>query len=238
MKHPLRIFAVEGVRPNALPSRATTGAHNGLHAAILAHEIKNALAGLELFVSLFEEEPERRRETINQMQAGLRRLSGTVENVLAMESGAALRLEPLALGPAVAAIVEFARPVVEQAGLRLRFQGAELESRAMASAAGLQQIVLNLLLNSIRFTETPGEIRITLEKHGKGRCRLSVADAGAGIAPEHLPHIFKPGWSAREGSPGLGLAVCRRIATAHGTVLEAGSAPGCGTVFSMELRTL
>ena len=138
----------------------------------------------------------------------------------------------------MAAIVEFARPVVERAGLRLRFEGVELDSRAMANAASLQQIVLNLVLNAIRFTDQPGEIRITLEKRGPGRARLSVADAGAGIAPAHLPHIFEPGWTARGGSPGLGLAVCRRIATAHGTVLQAHSAPGCGAVFSMELRTL
>jgi two-component system sensor histidine kinase HydH len=62
---------------------------------------------------------------------------------------------------------------------------------------------------------------------------LSVSDTGPGISPEHLPSIFDPGFSTRAGSPGLGLAVCRKIVQQHGGSIMAESRPGCGATFTL-----
>ncbi len=207
-------------------------------AATLAHEIRNPLASLELFVGLLEEDPERSAEWITHLRAGLRGLAGTVNNVLSFHGIGFAHLRPLALGMAVGAATEFVRPITEQAGLRLRLEGSNTPGTAMANEAALQQLLLNLVTNAVRHTPAGGEIVISLEHSDAAHLVLQVADTGRGIAAEHLHAIFRPGWSANGESSGLGLAVCQSIAAQHGTVLCVRSTPGCGSTFQMELPVL
>ena len=207
-------------------------------AATLAHEIRNPLASLELFAGLLEEDPARSSEWLTHLRAGLRGLSGTVNNVLSFHGVGFPHLQPLALGPAIAAAVEFVRPITAQAGLALSLQGGEIAGSVLANEAALQQLILNLVINAVRHTPAGGSLAISLTQPDAEHLRLEVSDTGCGIAPEHLPEIFRPGWSGRGASSGLGLAVCQRIAAQHGSVLRAASKLGCGATFQMELVLL
>ena len=223
-------------------------------AATLAHEIRNPLASLELFVSLLEGDPERSAEWVGHLRAGLRGLAGTVNNVLSFHGIGFPHLRPLSLGAAVAAAAEFVRPITEQAGIELFFDGASVPGDVMANEAALQQLVLNLASNAVRHTPAGGRISISVVPVGPvasvptvpqpgppgaaAHLRLEVRDNGCGIAPEHLEEIFRAGWSVTGTSSGLGLAVCQTIAAQHGSVLRVTSAPGCGAAFSMELPLL
>ncbi len=202
-------------------------------AATLAHEIRNPLGSLELFLSLLEEDPARSPEWIEHLRAGVRGLSGTVNNVLSFHGPGFAHLQPLEFGPAIAAAVEFARPLAEQSELRLICNGSGLPGRVLANEAAFQQIILNLVANAVRHTAASGSITVTLRQQTPTRLMLEVADTGCGIDPEHLASIFKPGWSGTGDRSGLGLAVCQSIAAQHGTVLQVESAPGLGTCFSM-----
>lgn len=202
-------------------------------AATLAHEIRNPLGSLELFLSLLEEDPARSPEWIEHLRAGVRGLSGTVNNVLSFNGTGFAHLQPLVFGPAIAAAVEFARPLAEQSELRLICNGSGLPGRVLANEAAFQQIILNLVANAVRHTAAGGSITVTLRQQTPTRLMLEVADTGCGIDPEHLASIFKPGWSGTGDRSGLGLAVCQSIAAQHGTVLQVSSEPGLGTCFSM-----
>ncbi len=204
--------------------------------ATLAHEMRNPLASLELFTELLEADPSRAAEVLTQLRAGLRGLNATVSNVLRFYQGGSARLQPLTLGRVIAEAIEFARPLVDRAGLDLRLRGASLPAQAMADGEALQQLVLNLLGNAVRHTRAPGAVFVSLAKHGN-RLRVTIRDTGEGIAPEHLPHIFRPGWSGA-GSTGLGLAVAQRIAREHGSVLRVESKPGEGAAFTLDLPVL
>ncbi len=202
-------------------------------AATLAHEIRNPLGSLELFVSLLEDDPTRSPEWIEHLRAGLRGLSGTVNNVLSFHGIGFAHLQPLVFGHAIAAAVEFARPLAEQAKLHLICNGSSLPGKVLANETALQQVILNLVANAVRHTAANGSITVTLWQQTPTRLMLEVADTGCGIAPEYLASIFKPGWSGTGERSGLGLAVCQSIAAQHGTVLEVRSVPGLGTCFSM-----
>ena len=207
-------------------------------AATLAHEIRNPLASLELFVDLLSTEPARTRDWLSHLRAGLRSLSSTVNNVLSFHGAGFLPLRPLLCAETVEAAVAFARPIAEQAGIALTFRSEDTTSRVMANDAALQQVILNLVLNAVRHTPASGTIAVSLERANAGRLRLAVADSGAGIRLEHLPHVFEAGWSANGAGNGLGLAVCQGIAEQHGTTLCVRSVAGQGTTFAMELLTL
>ena len=212
-------------------------------AAILAHEIRNPLASLELFAGLIAEDaasaPEQNRtgEWVQHLRAGIRSLSGTVNNVLSLHGTGRSGLAAMPLSPALASAVEFVRPIAEQAQVALTFRSQCPSATVLGNAGALGQIVLNLVTNAVRHTSAGGRIAVSVLPAGESNVRVEVADSGCGIAPEHLPELFRAGFSASGSSSGLGLAVCRQIAAQHGGTIDVASVPGEGTTFCVELPT-
>jgi signal transduction histidine kinase len=98
------------------------------------------------------------------------------------------------------------------------------------------QVFANVLGNAVKFTEA-GEVRLEVSVDEREVC-FSIADTGAGISPEHLPHLFERYWQAREGGrsgAGLGLYIARGIVEAHGGRIWAESTRGKGTRISFTL---
>jgi signal transduction histidine kinase len=101
--------------------------------------------------------------------------------------------------------------------------------------AQINQVLLNLLLNAIQSMDKPGTIRVTLEKLDNDMVLIGVRDEGKGIAPEHLPNIFRPFFTTKGHGTGLGLSLARRMVESHGGTIDVKSAPGKGTEFDIEL---
>ena len=209
-------------------------------AATLAHEIRNPLASLELFGSLLADnaEPARTTEWVDHMRAGIRVLSGTVNNVLSFYGTGFPGLAPLAVSAPVAQAVEFVRPIAAQACVRLLFSALAREAQVLGSESALGQVVLNLVCNAVRYTLPGGWVTVTLTVPREGWIAMRCSDNGCGIPGEQLSQIFRPGFSGSGARSGLGLAVCRRIASEHGGALTVSSKVGQGTTFVMELPEL
>ena len=123
-------------------------------------------------------------------------------------------------------------------------------TRVAIDPLGLQQVLLNLLLNARRALVTcgGGEIRVAAEALADGRTRISIADDGPGIPPESTDSIFKPfvslapesGGADRDGTrggSGLGLSVCRRTVHMAGGTMSVEETPGGGATFLIVLPT-
>jgi signal transduction histidine kinase len=104
----------------------------------------------------------------------------------------------------------------------------------------ISQVISNLLGNAIRHTPPYGRIVLAVRRETT-EALISVSDSGSGIAPEVLPHIFDrfyrtdPSRSRRTGGAGLGLAIVRQLAVAHGGDVRAESEPGRGSTFIVTL---
>ena len=130
------------------------------------------------------------------------------------------------------------RPLAEEKGLRLievvPNEGLEL----IGDSDGLIRLFVNLLDNSIKYTER-GSIMLAASAHNGSMTTVTVSDTGVGIAPEHLPHIFDRFYRVDEARAtqgiGLGLAIAQDIARAHGGKIEVTSEPGKGTTFTVRL---
>ena len=225
-------------------------------AAMLAHEIRNPLASLELFAGLIAESPSVAQseggelEWISHMRAGIRSLSGTVNNVLSFHGVGFPALAPLPLAEAIRSSVEFVRPIANAAGVALCFRADNFEASVLGNASALQQLVLNLVANAVRSTPKGGRVAVTVRSAARDKAKapgveIEFADTGCGIRAEHLDEIFRAGFSASGNTSGLGLAVCRQIVTQHGGRIEVASthelragAGVSGTVFRVELPTL
>jgi signal transduction histidine kinase len=211
--------------------------------AVLAHEIRNPLGSLELFAGLLAEaalgpEP---RQWVAHLQAGLRLLGATVNNVLHFHRPLAPGLVPTDLGTLLAWLEEFLRPLAQQAQVALELHHHLAGVEVAADRHRLEQVLLNLALNALRFMPHGGRLKISGRVRGSGqrlKVKLEVVDTGCGITAENLQRIFAPGFTTRAGSPGLGLAVCRTIMQQHGGKITVSSCPGRGSRFALEFPLL
>jgi signal transduction histidine kinase len=204
---------------------------------LLAHEIRNPLGSLELFAGLLAEanlEGESRR-WIEHVQAGLRTLSATVNNVLHLHTAPQPELAPTEMGQLLDWAYDFLLPLAKQARVEMQIinglQGVVIE----ADRHRLEQVLLNLALNAFRFMPGGGWLSLRGIDCGAEGVQIVVRDTGPGILPEDVPRIFDAGFSTRPGSSGLGLAVCRRILEQHGGSITAHSRPGHGATFRLRL---
>ena len=209
--------------------------------AVLAHEVRNPLGSLELFAGLLAEAQldGECRNWVEHVQAGLRALAATVNNVLHFHSLPEPERAPVDLGELLVWARDFLLPLARQSHVALSLQNRVSGVFFPADRHRLEQVLLNLVLNAVRAMPGGGWIELGGRKTRQGRAvAMTVADTGPGICSEHLPRIFDPGFSTRAGSPGLGLAVCRKIVEQHGGTLAAVSPPGSGATFTLTFPLL
>jgi signal transduction histidine kinase len=210
---------------------------------ILAHEIRNPLASLELFAELIENDGDRREQWISNLRVGIRTLSGTVNNVLTFHGTGSLKLAPVSLSALIGSAVQFVQPLAHQSAVSLEWLVDHRKNPVMGNESALQQVVLNLISNAIRHTPAGGRVAVSLRtEHGtaKGENQVIVefSDTGCGIRPDQMEHIFEPGFSGSGDTSGLGLAVCARIMKQHGGQICVANRIHCGARFALSLPLL
>jgi two-component system, sensor histidine kinase FlrB len=205
--------------------------------AVLAHEIRNPLGSLELFAGLLAEsglEGENRR-WIEHVQAGLRSLSSTVNNVLDLHTQPPPERVAIDAGEVLGWAYDFLLPLAHQARAEFQIVNHLHGVFVLADRHLLEQLVLNLALNAFHFMPGGGWLLVVGKQQVPDGIQIEVKDTGSGILKQDLPRIFEPGFTTRPGSTGLGLTVCRRIVEQHGGTIMAESELGHGTTFRVRL---
>jgi len=208
--------------------------------AILAHEIRNPLGSLELFAGLLAGAglSAECRQWVEQVQGGLRTLAATVNNVLHFHSLPAPERVPTELGGLLDWAAGFLVPMARQARVELCLRNRLHGVWFAADRHRLEQVLLNLVLNALRAMPGGGWVEISGHRihHGdSAAAAISVSDTGPGVLEGDSAKIFEPGFSTHAGSPGLGLAVCRKIVEQHGGSLAAAARAGAGATFTLTL---
>ncbi|HEX4074081.1 MAG TPA: ATP-binding protein [Candidatus Acidoferrales bacterium] len=206
---------------------------------LLAHEIRNPLGSLELFAGLIADAtgalPDA-RQWVNHLQAGLRGLAATVNNVLSFHSEPSPALAPTNLERLLRETTEFLKPLAQQRNMQITLISRIGELRIAADPHRLQQVFFNLSLNAFRAMSAGGALFIRMDwaagEQGR-KVQIDFEDRGTGIQPEHLAKLFTPGFSTTLGSPGLGLTVCKTVVEQHAGTIAVKSAPGRGSTFSV-----
>jgi two-component system, sensor histidine kinase FlrB len=208
---------------------------------LLAHEIRNPLGSMELFTGLLEEavaHTPQTRQWLNHLRAGLRSLTATVNNVLQFHAQVSIQRVPVDLDRLLGEVTEFLSPVARQRAQQIQYESAIGRVFVSADANRLKQVFLNLALNAFRAMPPGGTLRVRLgwaPQYPGGLARVEFHDEGRGIPGDLLEKIFEPGFTTTPGSPGLGLAVCRKIVEQHCGAMEVQSKPSEGTRFGIVL---
>jgi len=218
----------------------------------LSHELRTPLNAITGWAHLLQAgtlgpaEQVRAIETILRNAKQQARLIEDLLDVSRIISGKlSLSLSPLDLKKVVEATIEASMPAALGKQLRLSADFRSDSSEVSGDAVRLQQVVANLLNNSIKFCEPGGQIRVRLERDDR-RVMLLVSDDGRGIAAEFLPLLFErfrqaghPIARARGNGLGLGLAIARYLVEAHlGTITAESEGEGRGATFTVSLPLL
>ncbi len=215
----------------------------GEYSALLAHEVRNPLASMELFTELLLECGDLQEDAhgwVEQLQAGLRTLTTLTSNVLQLHDDRSYpHLTKVQIGNLLKTTLDFLAPMSVQNGVRIVLRDESDGTAIAGDATRLQQVILNLALNALYASRRGGVVVVAAKRSsGAGHICISVEDNGRGIRPEHLGRIFEPGFTTRPGSVGLGLAVSRKIVEQHGGSIRVESEPEKRTTFILELPAL
>jgi signal transduction histidine kinase len=215
--------------------REVSLARIGEMAAVLAHEVRNPLAGIRGVLQVVErrlppESGERQavREATNRLD-GLRALT---EELLLFARPRPPVPVPLDLGTLVRENVRLLRADRASEGLLVETRGDVGE--ILGDPQQLRTVVANLLRNGAEATAWKGRIAVLLVDDGDG-VELRVQDDGPGVPEEERERIFEPFFTTRTRGTGLGLAIVKRAVEAHGGEVTVEAAAGAGACFRVRL---
>jgi two-component system phosphate regulon sensor histidine kinase PhoR len=208
----------------------------------LSHELRTPLASLKALTETLQDgaldDPPAARRFIDQIQIETDALTQMVTELLELsriESGRlSLDLKPVPAYELLESSSKRMQMQVERAGLSLRVECAENLPKVNIDSQRLEQVLVNLIHNAVKFTKPGGEVILEAEA-GNGEVRFAVRDTGIGIPADDVPRIFERFYrvdKSRTGSgTGLGLSIAKHIVEAHKGRIWAESFEGRGSTF-------
>lgn len=212
----------------------------------VSHELRTPLAALKALAETLQEgaleDPPAARGFLERMNSEIDNMAQLVQELLELsriESGRVpLQKAPLDAGEAVRAAVERIRLQAGRAGLTLQVETDENLPVVPADRERIEQVLVNILHNAVKFTPPGGTITASA-RASAGGVTMTIRDTGRGIPPADLERIFERFYKTDKarsgGGTGLGLSIARHIVDAHHGTIRAESQPGAGSAFHIFL---
>jgi two-component system phosphate regulon sensor histidine kinase PhoR len=215
----------------------------------VSHELKTPIASIKGFVeTLLDGALDHRDDAVRFLGivAGqAERLNTIIEDLLSLskiersEEAADLLLEPTRIKPMLEAAVNDCQPLAAERRIDVRLECSD-SIEAVVNSPLLEQAIVNLLENAIKYSEPESAIRIVAQQTPQ-EVAIAVVDRGCGIETEHLPRLFERFYrvdkarSRKLGGTGLGLAIVKHIVQAHHGQITVASVFGEGSTFTIHL---
>ena len=225
----------------AYMSRVTT---MGELTASLAHEIKQPISAAVTDARtclrwLGRDEPDvsEARETASRVVTDVTRAAEIISRISLLFKKGALQRELVDVNELIREMIVLLRSEANRYSISIRIELAEDLPKVMADRVQLQQVFMNLMLNSIDAMKgTPGGGDLTIKSEaGDGQLLISVCDTGMGLLPDKAEQIFQAFFTTKESGTGMGLPISRSIIESHGGRLWAAGASGRGATFHFTL---
>lgn len=245
------ITELKNVERELLRARDAAEAADRIKSAFLAtmsHELRTPLNSIIGFTGILLQElagplNAEQKKQLGMVQRSSRHLLNLINDVLDISKIEAGQLElaskPFDLAKSIAKIVQLVSPLAQEKGLELRLEVAEEVGEMVGDQRRLEQILINLLNNAVKFTDQ-GNIEVGC-RMSNGQVMLTVRDTGIGMLPENVEAIFAPfhqidtGLARKHEGTGLGLSICKKLLEMMGGSIEVESEWGKGSAFTVRL---
>ena len=220
----------------------------------MSHDIRtpmNAIVGLTSLMEHDLNEPDKLREYLVKLNASSHHLLNLINEILDMnkiESGkATLHVEPFNMSEQICQVDNVIRPQAKARDQTFAIRASSIQNENLeGDATRLQQVLLNILSNAVKYTPNGGHIKLEIEELPRdghyARYKFTVADDGIGMSEEFQKHIYES-FTRAEGSvtnkvqgTGLGMAITKSIVNMMGGAISFTSALGKGTTFEVMLE--
>ena len=216
--------------------------------ATVSHELRTPLSAILGWATMLNKgklEPAMASRGIESIERNAKAQAQLIEDLLDVSRIIAgkvrLDIKPVVLSAIIDEALDAVRPAAEAKSIRLKVNIDSDADQLRADPARLQQIIWNLVSNSIKFTPARGEVTINARRSASA-AEISVSDTGEGINPTFLPYVFDrfqqadSSMTRKHGGLGLGLAITRHLVEMHGGTIEAQSeGEGQGATFTVKL---
>jgi two-component system, NtrC family, sensor histidine kinase HydH len=207
----------------------------GQMTAVLAHEIRNALGGVKGYVQWMDEkatDPDAVHEGAAIVVKGAERIEKLVSDLLLFSKDEVYNITDFDIRSLIKETVPLALSgwqgtIVTELG--------EFEMRVEADSGKVQQVLINVLQNSLQAMGNDGTLSVSLGSQG-GFVRLKVVDSGPGVADDDLPKLFTPFFTTKANGTGLGLVYTKKVIEAMGGAISLENGAAQGTVFTITLN--
>ena len=211
----------------------------GQMASHIAHEVRNSLVPMKLYLSLL-----RRRidadtgsvDVLDKIDAGFSALEATVNDLLSFSVDREPHGTTVEIPELIHDVLHSLAPQLEAQRI-VTHVDAPLGIRAVVDRDMLRRAILNLVLNALDVMPAGGELVVTACV-----CRealeIEVADSGPGVEDAAMQHLFEPFFTTKSAGTGLGLAIVERIAEAHGGEITVANCPEGGAAFTLRIPLL
>jgi signal transduction histidine kinase len=206
----------------------------GQMASHVAHEVRNGLVPLKLYLSLLKRrvrEEATSSEIVGNLESGFTALEVIVSDLLHFSAHRDPKLQVISPGALVHDLCQSLQPQFAAQGITVNCD-APLEIRAHADADMLRRALLNLILNAVDVMPHGGQLEVTTCSTPLG-IEIEVADSGPGLPDDAMARLFEPFFTTKSNGTGLGLAIVERIAEAHGGQVIAMNCPLGGAAFTL-----
>jgi signal transduction histidine kinase len=208
----------------------------GYLSAGMAHEIRNPLNSIALFVQLIKgglDEPER-VDYVEKILKEVDRIDGILRKLLDAAKRPRFEISEVHVDRILANTLEAFTPQLRQKRIQVVTDFRSIPPAIKADPMEIEQIFTNLFLNSIHVMSEEGTLAVQLDQD-ESYINLRVSDTGPGIPPENLPNIFDPFFTTNSRGTGLGLSVVLRIVKTYKGKIEVEKSDASGTTFSVRL---
>ena len=203
----------------------------------IAHEVNNPLQAVQNCLHLAGREDlseEQRSEYFELAKTELERLMTTVQTMLNLYRPGAVSPDKVDFGKMLRYVLNLMAKQLEKQHIQVQLDVPESLPKVIAVDSQIQQVLINLILNSFDAMPDGGKLQVNARAAQNG-VEILIKDNGPGIAEDLVPQIFEPFYSTKDGGTGLGLTVSYNIITAHGGILELASNTGPGACFRIYL---
>ena len=225
----------------ALAASQTANQQKERFIALLAHELRGPLNAARGWLQVWQTENDGPAPRLLAVDRNLQMMQGLIEDVVDFSRAEfgklTLQRTVIDLTPWLLDLLASARPLADAKPIRLEATVAPDLPTIEADPKRLQQIILNVLGNAIKFTPPGGHVGVSASRSGSDAIQLSITDDGPGISPAQREQVFQAFWQGEPGDGlGLGLALVRRLVLAHGGEVAISIGPtGRGTEVSIIL---